>query len=100
MTSDAALVFNSCPDNTPTIGLHRFRGTHSLDLVRVFYVTTPLHIIKSALAPYSYPGFCNNWHPWVGDVNKDSRWIEHTFPSVMKDNSMHLSTLISESSLR
>ena len=100
MTSDAALVFSSCPDNTPTIGLCRFQGTKGLDLVGVFYVTTLPRIIESALAPYPYPRFCNNWHPWVGDVNKDSQRIECTFLSVMKDNSMHLSMLISKSSLK
>ena len=100
MTSDATLVFSSCPDNTPTIGLRQFQGTKSLDLVGVFYVATPPHVVESALAPYPYPGFCNNWHPWVGDVNKDSRWIECTFPLVMKDNSMCLSVLISELSLK
>ena len=100
MTSDAALVFSSCPDNTPTIGLRQFRGTKGLDLIRVFYITTPLHVVESALAPYPYPGFCNNWCPWVGHINKDSRQIEHTFLLVMKHNSTHLSTLISESSLK
>ena len=100
MTSDGALVFSSCPNNTPTIGLRQFRGTKGLDLVGVFYITTPPHIVKSALVPYSYPGFCNNWHPWVGNVNKDSRWIERMFPSVMKDNPTCLSMLISESSLK
>ena len=72
MTSDAALVLSSCPNNTPMIGLRRFRGTKGLDLVGVFYITVPLHIVESALAPYLYPGFCNNWCPWVGDINKDS----------------------------
>ena len=100
MTSDTTLVFSSCPDNTPTIGLHRFRGTKGLDLVGVFYVAAPLHIIESTLALYPYPGFCNNWHPWVGDINKDSRRIERMFPSVMKDSSLCLSMLISKSSLR
>ena len=100
MTSDATLVFSSCPNNTPTIGLRWFRGTKGLDLVGVFYVTAPLRIVESTLAPYSYPRFCNNWHPWVGDVNKHSQRIEHTFPLVMKDNSTCLSTLISESSLK
>ena len=99
MTSDAALVFSSCPDYTPTIGLRWFQGTKGLNLVGVFYVATPPRVVKSALAPYPYPGFCNNWHPWVGNVNKDSWWIECTFPSVVKDNSTCLSTLISESSL-
>ena len=61
MTSDAALVFSSCPDNTPMIGLHQFQGTHGLDLVRVFYVATLPHVVESALAPYSYPGFGNTW---------------------------------------
>ena len=100
MTSDATLVFSSCPDNTPMIGLRQFRGTKGLDLVGVFYVAAPLHIIKSTLALYPYPGFCNNLHPWVGDVNKDSRRIERTFLSVVKDNSTCLSMLISESSLK
>ena len=98
MTSDAALVFS--PDNTPMIGLCQFQGTKGLDLVGVFYITTLPCIIKSALVPYSYPGFCNNWCPWVGNVNKDSQRIGCTFPSVMKDNSMCLSALISESSLK
>ena len=100
MTSDATLVFSSGPDNTPMIGLHQFQGTKGLDLVGVFYVTTLPCIVESALALYSYPRFCNNWRPWVGDVNKDSRRIEHTFLSVVKDNSMCLSMLISESSLK
>ena len=100
MTSDTTLVFSSCPDNTPTIGLRRFQGTKGLDLVGVFYVTALPCVIKSALALYPYPGFCNNWRPWVGDINKDSRCIEHTFPLVMKDNSTCLSTLISELSLK
>ena len=100
MTSDAALVFSSCPDNTPTIGLRWFRGTQGLDLVGVFYIAALPRIIESTLVPYSYPGFCNNWRPWVGDVNKDSRRIERTFPSVVKNNSTHLSTLISKSSLK
>ena len=59
MTSDAALVFSSCPNNTPTIGLHQFWGTKGLDLVGVFYVTTPLHVVESTLVLYPYPGFCN-----------------------------------------
>ena len=59
MTSDAALVFSSCPDNTPSIGLCWFHRTNGLDLIRVFYVTVPLRIVESALAPYSYPRFCN-----------------------------------------
>ena len=100
MTSDAALVFSSCPNNTPTIGLHWFQGTKGLDLFGVFYVAAPPCIVESALAPYPYPGFCNNWRPWVGDINKDSQRIERTFLSVMKDNSTHLSALISESSLK
>ena len=100
MTSDTTLVFSSCPDNTPMIGLHWFQGTQGQDLVGVFYIATLPCIIESALAPYSYPRFCNNWHPWVGNVNKDSQRIECTFPSVMKDNSTHLSVFISESSLR
>ena len=100
MTSDTTLVFSSCPDNTPMIGLHWFRGTKGLDLVGVFYITALPHVIKSALVPYPYPGFCNNWHPWVGNVNKDSRRIECTFPSVVKDNSTHLSMLISKSTLK
>ena len=100
MTSDTTLVFSSCPDNTPTIGLCQFQGTKGLDLVGVFYVTALPCVIESALAPYPYPGFCNDWHPWVGDINKDSRQIECIFPSVMKDNSMCLSVLISESSLK
>ena len=57
MTSDAALVFSSCPDNTPRIGLRQFRGTKGQDLVGVFYIAALPQIIKSALAPYSYPGF-------------------------------------------
>ena len=100
MTSAATLVFSSCPDNTPTIGLHWFQETKGLDLVGVFYIPTPPHIVKSTLVLYPYPRFCNNWHPWVGNVNKDSRQIESTFPSVMKDNSSGLSVLISQSSLR
>ena len=59
MTSDAALDFSSCPDNTPTIGLRQFRGTKGKDLVRVFYIAALLRIVESAQAPYSYPGFCN-----------------------------------------
>ena len=58
MTSDAALVFSSCPDNTPMKGLRQFCRTNGLDLVRVFYVTAPPQIVESALVPYSYPGFC------------------------------------------
>ena len=61
MTSDAALDFSSCPDNTPMIGLHWFCGTKGQDLVGVFYVATPPQIVKSALVPYSYPGFCNTY---------------------------------------
>ena len=99
MTSDATLVLSSCPDNTPTIGLCRFRGTEGLDLVGVFYIAALPRIVESALVPYPYSRFCNNWGPWVGDVNKHSRRIELMFPLVMKDNSTHLSTLISESSL-
>ena len=38
MTSDATLDFNICADNTPMIGLRRFRGTKGQDLVGVFYV--------------------------------------------------------------
>ena len=100
MTSDTALEFSSCPDNTPTIGLHQFRRTQGLDLFGVVYITALPRVIKSTLAPYSYPGFCNNWRPWVGDVNKDSRQIKRTFLLVMKDNSTCLSVLISESSLK
>ena len=59
MTSDAALVFSSCPDNTPMIGLPWFRGTKCLDLVGVFYAAAPPRVVDSALAPYPYPGFCN-----------------------------------------
>ena len=59
MTSDTALVLSSCPNNTPMIGLRRFRGTQGLDLVGVFYIATPPHIVESTLAPYPYPGFCN-----------------------------------------
>ena len=100
MTSDATLVFSSCPNNTPRIGLCQFWGTKGLDLVGVFYIAAPPCIIKSTLVPYLYPWFCNNWHPWVGDINKDSWWIEQTFLLVMKDNSLHLSMLISELSLK
>ena len=100
MTSDATLAFSSCPNNTPTIGLHWFRGTKGLDLVGVFYVTELWHVVESALAPYPYPRFCNNWRPWMGDINKDSWRIEHTFPSVMKDNSTCLSSHNFESSLK
>ena len=57
MTSDVALEFSSCNINIPTIGLCRFQGTLGLDLVRVFYITASLQVIKSTLAPYSYPGF-------------------------------------------
>ena len=59
MTSDATLEFSSCPDNTPTLGLHQFQGTQGLDLFGVFYIATPPWIIESALALYSYPGFFN-----------------------------------------
>ena len=76
MTSDAALDFSSCPDNTPTIGLHLFQGTKGLDLVRVFYVATLLQIIKSALAPYSYPGFCNTWLPSVVTTHGNHRRVK------------------------
>ena len=62
MTSDTTLVFSSCPDNTPTIGLHRFPGTKGLDLVGVFYIAALPRIVESALAPYSYSGFCNTCH--------------------------------------
>ena len=72
MTSDATLVISSCPNNTPTIGLPQFRGTKGVDLVGVFYITSLPCVIESTLALYPYPGFCNNWHPWVGDFNKDS----------------------------
>ena len=99
MTSDATLVLSSCPDNTPTIGLRRFRGTKGLDVVGVFYITALPRIIKSTLALYPYPRFCNNWHPWVGNINKNSQRIERTFLSVMKDNSTCLSMLISKLSL-
>ena len=99
MTSDSTLVLSSCPDNTPTIGLHQFWGTKGLDLVGVFHIAAPPCIVESTLVPYPYPGFGNNWHPWVGDINKDSQQIECMFLSVMKDNSMHLSALISKSSL-
>ena len=100
MTSDATLEFSSCPDNTLMMGLRWFRGTKGLDLVSIFYVAPPPRVIESALAPYSYPGFCNNWCPWVDDVKWDSQRIECTFPLVMKDNSTHLSALISQSSLK
>ena len=70
MTSDATLVFSSCPDNTPMIGLHWFQGNQGLVLVGVFYVAAPLRIIESALAPYSYPGFCNTCFVYiVSDLN-------------------------------
>ena len=59
MTSDATLVFSSCPSNTPMIGLHWFRGTKDLDLVGVFYVAVPPRVVESALVPYPYPGFIN-----------------------------------------
>ena len=32
-TSDASLVFSSCPNNTPATGLHQVRRTNDLDLV-------------------------------------------------------------------
>ena len=59
MTGDTTLVFSSCPNNTPMIGLCQFWGTKGQDLIRVFYVTALPRIIESALAPYPYPGFCN-----------------------------------------
>ena len=59
MTSDATLVFSSCPDNTPTLGLHRFGETKGQDLIGVFYIAALQRIIESTLAPYSYPRFCN-----------------------------------------
>ena len=73
MTSDAALVLSSCPDNTPTIGLHQFRGTKGLDLVGVFYVAAPPHVIESALAPYSYPGFCNTCYQTAIKQNRENQ---------------------------
>ena len=55
MTSDAALVFSSDPDNTPTIGLRQYHCTIGQDPVRVFWVAVHRMYVENALAPYSYP---------------------------------------------
>ena len=55
MTSDAALVFSSCPDNTTMVGLRQYRCTIGWDPAGVFCIAVHHVYVENALAPYSYP---------------------------------------------
>ena len=55
MTSDAALVLSSCPDNTPMIGLCQYRCTIGWDPARVFCIAVHCVYVENALVLYSYP---------------------------------------------
>ena len=55
MTSDTPLVFSSCLDNTPMIGLHWYHCNIGRDPVGAFCVTVHHVYVENALAPYSYP---------------------------------------------
>ena len=62
MTSDVALVFSSCPNNTPMIGLCQYHCTIGRDPAGVFCIAIRRVYVENTLAPYSYQRVLQHIH--------------------------------------